>query len=161
MLNFPSLKFSCLFQKVSKVVGNSNSTQVWQQYLRCNYTKFQLKYRFSLGMCLIFKEYPNFCHFYYRKDREWNGTFTQICEALWKIYQYKWNPAHGERKHCCYFAESLMEKSLFSKMLWQIKHGCSYINSMGKFSVGLNLFWPVYLDFNILNRYFCKEVVPD
>ena len=28
-------------------------------------------------------EYPYFCQFYYRNDRERNGTFSEICETLW------------------------------------------------------------------------------
>ena len=30
--------------------------------------------------------------FYYRNDRERNGTFTGMCEALWKNYQYYVRP---------------------------------------------------------------------
>ena len=41
-----------------------------------------------LSLCAkIFKEYPVLCQFYYRNDREQNGTFTEICEALKKMYQ--------------------------------------------------------------------------
>ena len=65
---------------------NSNSIQVRQQYLRCNYTKCQLKIMMFFGYVLNFPRVSNFCQFYYRNDREQNKTFTGMCEALWKIY---------------------------------------------------------------------------
>ena len=42
---------------------------------------FQLK-NMSFDMCEIFQEYPVFCRFYYRNDREQNGAFTEMCETL-------------------------------------------------------------------------------
>ena len=72
---------------------------------------FNWKYQFSFGMSYIFQEYPNLCQFYYRIDREQNGTLSGKCGAPWKIYQWKWNLAHVERKHFCSFTENFMEKS--------------------------------------------------
>ena len=66
---------------MSKPIENSNSSQVTQQYLRCNYTKFQLKILNDFYMCLVFRGYQYFCKFYYRNDRE-NGIFAEKCEAL-------------------------------------------------------------------------------
>ena len=44
--------------KMFKTNENSNSIQVRQQYLRCNYTKFQLKIRTVFRYVLNFQEYP-------------------------------------------------------------------------------------------------------
>ena len=52
MINSP--RFNWLFKKISKVVENSYSTQVRQQYLRCNYTKFELKIPIFFGYALNF-----------------------------------------------------------------------------------------------------------
>ena len=73
MLNFQSLVD--YLKKISKTNKKSNSTQVRQQYLRCNYAKFQLK-------ILNFQRVPSFCRFYYRNDRGRNDAFTEMCEAL-------------------------------------------------------------------------------
>ena len=78
MLNFQSLVDYLL--KLSKINENPNSTRVLKQYLRCNYTKFQLK--ILIVFRKIFQEYPVFCQFYSRNDREQNGAFTEMCEAL-------------------------------------------------------------------------------
>ena len=69
------------------VVENSNSIQVRQQCLRCNYTNIELKIPIFFGYVLNFQEYPIFGQFYYRNDRERNGTFTEMYGALWKAYQ--------------------------------------------------------------------------
>ena len=72
--------------KISKVVRNSNSTQIRQQYIRCNYTKFQLKILNFVGYVLNFLRVSNICQFYYRNDRERNGTLTGMGGSLWKKY---------------------------------------------------------------------------
>ena len=69
------------------VVENSNSIKVGQQCLRCNNTKFTLKMLIFFRNVLIFQEDPIFGQFYYRNDRERNGTLTGMCRDLWKTYQ--------------------------------------------------------------------------
>ena len=49
--------------KVSKIVEISNSIQVRQQYLRCNYTKFQLKIPVLRGYVLKFPREAIFSNF--------------------------------------------------------------------------------------------------
>ena len=51
MINSQSL---IVYLKISKVVENSYFTQVRQQYLRCNYTTFNLKIQISFGYVLNF-----------------------------------------------------------------------------------------------------------
>ena len=54
-------KFNCFFlKKISRVVENSKSTQVRQQYLRCNYTKFQFKILIFLAYVLNFPRVSKF-----------------------------------------------------------------------------------------------------
>ena len=69
------LNVQSLVDYLKKIMETSNSTQATQQDLRCYNTKFQLR-------ILIFQEYPVFCQFYYRNDREGNRAFTEISEAL-------------------------------------------------------------------------------
>ena len=64
------------------VVETSNSMQVRQQCLRCDYTKFELKIPIFFGYVLNFPRVSNFGQFYYRNDRERNVTFTGMCGAL-------------------------------------------------------------------------------
>ena len=75
--NVKFLKFSCLFQKYLKRLKALNSNQVRLQYLSCNYTTFQLQISIFY-MRLIFQEYPYFYQFYYRNDREQNGTYIEV-----------------------------------------------------------------------------------
>ena len=63
------------------VVENSNSIQVRQQCLGCNYTQFELTILVFFGCVLNFPRVSNFGQFYYRNDRERNGTFTGMCGA--------------------------------------------------------------------------------
>ena len=52
-------------------------------------------------------------------DSERNGAFTEIREALWKMYQSKRNLTHVEKKYCCEFAVIFVPKSFFfSEMVW-------------------------------------------
>ena len=95
MLTFQSLAdYYKKFQKQLKIIAplklDSNILCVITQ-------SFKGKFQVSWGMCKMFQEYPILCQFYYRNDRERIGTFTDMCETLWKIYT--------ENKHSCYFAE--------------------------------------------------------
>ena len=99
------------------VVENSNSTQVRQQCLGCDYTKFELIIPNFFGYVLNFPRVSFFGQFYHRNDSERNETFTEMCDALWKKYQSIRNLAYCERKHYCYYAENIVEKSSFNKML--------------------------------------------
>ena len=82
MLNSPSL-----FQKDRRQLKalnppklNNNTLGVITQ--SCNkHTEF-------LWVCANFPKIILFCQFHYRDDRERNGTFAEMCEALWKMYRY-------------------------------------------------------------------------
>ena len=60
MINSQSL---IVYLKISKVVENSYSTQVRQQYLRCNYTTFKLKIQIFFWVCAKFSKSINCCGF--------------------------------------------------------------------------------------------------
>ena len=68
------------------------------------------------------------------------GHLLECVELYGKLIDKSENLVYVEMKHCCYFAENDMEKSLFTKRLWWVKHECINIKYMGKFQVGLNLF---------------------
>ena len=76
-----------VYLKMSKTIENSYSTQVRQQYLRCNYTKFKLEIPIVSRYMLNFPKVPIFLLFLLGIEREQNGTFTEISEALWKFHQ--------------------------------------------------------------------------
>ena len=67
MLNLQSL---VVYLKHAKNNENSYTTQVRQQYLRCNYTKFKLDVLIVFRHVISFPRVPIFCQFYYRIDRE-------------------------------------------------------------------------------------------
>ena len=79
ILNSQSL---IVYLKILKVIKNSISTQVGQQYFRCNYTKFQSKIPNFFVYVLNFPRVSKCFQFYDRNVRERNGTFTGVCEAL-------------------------------------------------------------------------------
>ena len=71
---------------------------------------FSWKLPVSFDMCWIFQEYPYFCQFYYRNDREQNGTFTKVCGPQQKIHQQKWNLAHVEKRYYYFLTENFVRK---------------------------------------------------
>ena len=77
MLNFQSLVV--YFKNIYLTIESPNK----QWYLRCKYTKFQLKIRYVLNLQRV----PIVLSIYYRNDRERNGRLTEMCEALLKMYQ--------------------------------------------------------------------------
>ena len=68
------------------VVENSNSIQVRQQCLRCNYTKIELKIPIFFGYVLNFPRVSNFGQVYYRNDREREmGHLLECVERYGKL----------------------------------------------------------------------------
>ena len=57
-------------------------------------------------------------------------TFTLMTRALWKIYQYEWNIAHVEKKHCCFCIEKFYDISnmnLFTSSICENSDGALFI----------------------------------
>ena len=63
----------------------------------------------SFDLHWFFQEYPYFCQFYYRNDKERNRTFTQICGSQWKINRQMSNLAHVEKRYCCFSLKIVYE----------------------------------------------------
>ena len=79
-VTFP--KISCLFKIYLKQLNTATLVKLDNMILGVITQSFICMYRLSPDMCLIFQEYPYFCQFYYRNDREQNWTFTEMSEAL-------------------------------------------------------------------------------
>ena len=67
------------------VVENSNSIQVRQQWLGCNYTRFELTIPNFFGCVLNFRRVSIFGQFYYRNDRERTGRLLECVELYGKL----------------------------------------------------------------------------
>ena len=76
------MNFDVPFLSILTFLCNAGLLNTVRDVLRCDYTKFHLKILIVFRYVLIFQEYPVVCRFYYRNDRERNGTFTEMCEAL-------------------------------------------------------------------------------